>query len=293
MNAETSERPRILVDTEAQERFNRIVEVGKQIFADSALVDSSKPITQEDLDKIATFHKDVAPTNPDNLFRVEKGDRSLERGEIADNIPFGNWEQPGGPLEHIRLATQAAEDVARLLNIEGVDPMRVAAAAALHDEGREVTHLFYTNEVIGRAMLNKIGVRRDVSDIMPSESVMLTPTDQSMDDAISNLPPESVIVRIADEFGKRFPGTNRIYQPEDYDAWDRQKWADSYTNRPPSGRLSDNWWREQRQLHVDNVPRYFKALDHWVQGATKGTLSLKDVTVRLDQELSPQLRPLE
>jgi len=281
----------ILVDPKAEGRYAFIVEQGKSQFADSALVDPNRKITEGDLALITAFHKMVSPLNPDNPYgNAVAPQNPLDLPQISDTSTYGNWEAPGGPLEHIELATLAAKFLVEKLAIPGIDPLHAAAAAALHDEGRGITHLFYTNETIGKRMLQQIGIRADLTQVMPSEDVMLIPLDEDMDAAIERLSPETVIIRIADEFGKRATGTNRLYQPEDYDTWDRQRWADGYTNRPQSGRPSDAWWRTQRQLHVDNVPRYFQALDTWTQ--KHAGISLKELTGQLQDTLGPSLRPL-
>ena len=97
-----------------------------------------------------------------------------------------------------------------------------------------------------------MGIRPDIIDAMPSETIMLVTkgmkkdtkealyaqyrkqaspqnqTDQlvskkfrklpnlTMRSMIMGLSPQAVITRIADEFGKRLPGTERLYQPSHY-----------------------------------------------------------------------------
>jgi hypothetical protein len=63
--------------------------------------------------------------------------------------------------------------------------------------------------------------------------------------------------------------------------------------RPSSGRASDDFMRKEidnitrMQLHVNNVPRYFEALDAWVRSVS--TLTLKDITTILQEKLSDSL----
>ncbi len=293
-------------DPEAQVRFNEVVGLGCEIFDQSGLIDEHLEISENDLSRIIQFHKAVSPANPEHPWRLAKEDRPIAK----DPSFFGNWEAPGGPLEHIEFASDAARIITESLqshlkhddqldnpllrgiahDIKGISPLHAAVAASLHDEGREVTHLFYANEQIGRTLLKRIGIRDDILKVLPDEKVMLTPRDKDMNEAIQDLPPEAVIVRIADEFGKRFPGSNRLYQPEDYTAWDREKWAAGYINRPTANRPSDTFMRKNMQLHVDNVPRYFEALDEWVRSIS--TLTLEDITQSINVSLAPTLRPL-
>lgn len=307
---ETSEKPRVLIDEEAGERYKYVVENGKNIFTGSSLLDPSQPITDTDLDLIATFHKTVSPQNPNHPWRLTKEERSIEQGQIADPSTFGNWESVGGPLEHIQLAGKAGFEISKILkdhlkpeeeiteewakkafeHIVRLDPHRIAAAASLHDEGREVTHLFYTNDLIGRRMLERIGIRNDIVGIMPDEVVMQVPQDESMIEYMQKMEPEAVMVRIADEFGKRKAGTNRLTMPNDFDAETQKKWGENYINRPYSGRPSDKWIREHLALHNANAPRYFEAMDEWVQGVS--TLTLNELTEQLNTILSPTLSPI-
>lgn len=293
-------------DPEAQVRFDDVVGFGREIFKQSGLIDTHLEISVDDLNKIAQFHKSVSPVNPEHPWRPVKEERPIAR----DPSFFSNWEAPGGPLEHIELASEAARIITDNLqshlkhddqlndpllrgiahDIRDISPLHAAAAASLHDEGREVTHLFYTNEQIGRTLLKRVGIRDDLLKVLPDEKVMLTPRDKDMSEVIHDLPPEAVIVRIADEFGKRFPGSNRLYQPDDYTAWDREKWAEGYISKPSANRPSDTFMRENMQLHVDNVPRYFEALDEWVRSIS--TLTLEDITRVLNTSLVPSLRPL-
>jgi len=295
-------------DVPGHERYKHVVGVGKQLFAGSALLDATRPVTKQDVQLIHDFHKTVSPKNEDNPWRLTRENRSLAAGEIADPSSFGNWEDPAGALEHMNLASQAATIVVNELKansksenmsewarkarakIDNLDPNHASAAAALHDEGREVTHLLFTNDRIGNQLLKKIGVREDIHKVLPDEQVMQVPLDERMDKYIQKMDAEAVIIRIADEFGKRNGATNRTLHPEDFDSSKMQGWAETFKNRPFSGRPSDQWARDNIDLHVANVDRYFQALDMWVQGVSGLTLS--DLAQKIDDQLSPTLPPV-
>lgn len=305
-----NQKPFTLVDKEAGQRYEDVIKIGKRIFAGSAVVDPSKTITRRDVDLVAQFHGEVSPANPDVKWRLTREKRQIELGQIADPSSFGNWEAPGGPLEHIALATKAAEIVVRELQnnlksedkvnepwakeavrqIREINPFHTAVAAGLHDEGREVTHLL-SNEVIGRRLLQQTGIREDITSILPDDKVMLVPPEENMDEYIEHMNSETIIVRIADDFGKRKGGTNRLQQPQDIDRKDEEAWAQNYLNRPFSGRPSDKWAREHLPLHVANASRYLAALDNWVRGVS--TLTLEDVTRKVNEQLAPNLQTLE
>lgn len=301
----------LILDKEANDRYEYVIGVGKKIFTDSALLDSSKSITRSDLDLVSQFHKIVSPVNPDNPWNVTKNEKAIDSSQITDPSTFNNWEEPGGPLEHINLASEAASIVLEELkshlrpldekdevwvkeavaSIESLDTNHVSAAAALHDEGREVTHLFYTNELIGRRLLQRIGIREDITAVLPDEEVMQVPLDQSMDEYMQNLSAEAIIVRIADEFGKRKGNTDQLFQPSDFDQEEQEKWAETYLKKPYSGRPSDRWGRQHLALHNANAHRYFLAMDKWVQ--TVSSLDLNDLTNKINSVLSPTLKPLK
>lgn len=304
-------KPKIITDKEAGQRYHHLVALGRKKFEGTALLNDSSQITDADIAALVEFHRESSPTTPKSPWRQAQEFRSRDEGQIVDSSTYGNWEAIGGPLEHINLASDAAKIITELikkharvlqendplwlhkaiLEIQQVEPLHAVAAALLHDEGRGVTHLFYTNEVIGNALLRRIGIREDLRDVLPNEQLMLTPPDEDFNEALQQLSAEAVIIRLADEFGKRFPRTNRIYQPSDYDAWDRDTWAIGYISRPLSGRPSDAWMRTQMQLHVDNVPRYFAALDNWVRTCT--TLTLQELCEKLSERLNPTLQQLQ
>lgn len=272
----SEKKVRTVGDKDAGERYKYVVETGRLLFENSGLVDRNRKITREDLSLIDQYHQAVSPVNPSNPWRVVPVQRSISKGEIVDASIYGNWDAFGGPLEHIHLATKAAEIIVTEIHkhlknpdelrtpcerftweeVRKVDPLHAAASAGLHDEGREITHIFFTNEVIGNRLLKGIGVREDIIAVLPSESVMLTPEDESMDEVIRGLNPEAVILRIADEFGKRVPGRNRLFQLTDYDEGNQEAWAQRYISRPFSGRPSDKMMRENIGLHNKNAQRY-------------------------------------
>jgi hypothetical protein len=305
--SEQSIKPKLLIDKEAGERFTFVVRKGREMFNNSPLLDSGRPISYADLEPITSFHKEVSPQNPQHPFRLDKKERGIAEGEIADSSFYSNWESPGGPLESINLARDSAPIILDFLisnlkleddssadwvrkamgELKSTKPEIVAAASALHDEGREITHIFYTNDLIGTRLLRKIGIREDIVSILPDEKVMLTPQTESMDEAIQNLPIAAVIVFLADDFGKRVPGTNRLFQPEDFSQEEVENWAENYLSRPFSGRPSDRFGRENMNLHVANVPRYLSAMDNWIRALTGKTL--KDLALALNQELASSL----
>jgi hypothetical protein len=127
---------------------------------------------------------------------------------------------------------------------------------------------------------------------MPDEEIMQLSPDQSMDEAIEALSAEAVILRIADEFGKRQPGTNHTYLVSGYEEWvtsgGADRWASTYVTRPGTGLKYETKFRENVQLHKDNVGRYFQSLDRWLQRRT--TLTLDGIS-RQFSEQTP-LRPL-
>lgn len=323
---ETAEvRPSLLVDKEAGERYKQVVEAGRKLFRGSALCDSAREVTQEDFRLAIEFHKELSPTNPKQPFRIKPRTTPWSSGEIIDWSTFADWETPGRTLEHVNIASHAAAIIVRELQqnlrepndsldewarkasqeIEKVSPYHAAAAAALHDAGRLVTHLGYTNERIGRALLTRMGIRRDIVSLLPDESIMQLLPDKDMGKAIQSLPTEAVIIRMADDFGRRYFGTQRLVQPSDITSQWMQAWGDKYMKEQPTGRPSESFWRKEievsnpdgskqritrMQLHINNAQRYIEALDKWVQSAS--TLTLSDLTRTLNEEIAPLLPPL-
>lgn len=314
MTENDDKRPGVSVDREAGERFDYLVEVGREMFAGTGLVDPAKEITRQDLQTIADFHRKVSPENPEHPYRTDKKtpeelQAMREMGLIADPAYNKGWESPGGPAKHIELATQAAEIIVKELQshlkgeaeagsewavvleqIRQIDPYHAAAAAAFHDDGRFVTHTYFTNELIGAALLRKMGIREDIIRVLPNERVMLLPDKESMADQIRNLPAEAVIVRIADEHGRRNGKSNELYQKRHCTKESLLAWGKGYSAKPLSGRPSDRRMHQTMPRHLENEMRYSDALDTWTRNVS--ALSLTEITDRLNSELAPTLRQI-
>lgn len=286
-----------------EERYQFIVEEGRKIFQGSGIVDNSIPITESDVDRVHQLHKIISPKNWD--YKTAIGSQQIE-----DPSTFGNWEDPGGPLEHINLAMESApilleEILKNIKSADDVDDARVksaieslkkanpnllAVAAGLHDEGRELTHIFFRTDLVGGSLLNKIGVIDAIKKILPEEKLMLTPLDQSMDEAVLNMNPEAVLIRIADDFGKRKKGTGRLMQPNDVTEASQEEWANTYEEKPFSGAASDAWMRKRFKLHSLNGVRYNVALSNWLIETTGKPL--EHYTLLLNEKLAPTLPPV-
>jgi len=300
-------------DPELRARYADIVGIGQRIFGNSALTNSSLEVESQDLVKIGEFLGECSPERTGwrlkNQFPKESDvEGRLSSKKYADWSSFGNWSEAGGPLESFELASESSAIILDLIlkNPKEDGDSRVSktlevlqhsnsnllrSAGLLHDVGRLLTHLFLTNEKIGNLMLRKIGIRDDIVSILPDEKVMLTPHDQSMDSVIQEMNPNAVIIRIADELGKRFPGSQRLYRPEDFDESNREQWARNYIGRPPTGRASDRKMRSKMPLHVSNVQRYMEGLDKWVRDIS--TIDgLNEISNTLNTQLSPVLAPL-
>lgn len=305
---EIAETPEVVVphtiERAGQEkRYQFIVDEGKEFFQGSGIVDSSISITENDIGRVRRFHNIVSPKN-----WVDFGE--IGPKEIEDPSTFGNWEDPGGPLEHINLAMESApillEEILKNLKSEddvddpriksAIDSLRkanpnlLAVAAGLHDEGRELTHIFLRTDLVGGSLLNKIGVIDEIKQILPEEKLMLTPLDQSMDEAVLDMSPEAVLIRIADDFGKRMGGTERLMQPSDIKPDVQEAWAQRYRARPQSGAASDAWMRKRFDLHNANAERYSSALSNWLIWTTGKPL--EHYTQLLNAKLAPTLPSL-
>jgi hypothetical protein len=281
----------LYLDRELHERFQYVTTIGQEIFTGSAIVDSARRIERSDIDLIFEFYKATSPVNPSSPWRVvARPVESFAADQIVDTSSFGTWEQPSGMLEHLLLTSQAAEFLVRRLGIEDqVDPLYAAAAGALHDP-RLFTHLFYPNEIIGRRLLLNVGVRPEIINAMPKENLFLNPTHQALQAAINSLPLDALLVRFADQFAKRVKGTDRIPTLEEVLAFDSVGWGKANTDRADSRRPSDAWWISQLPIHLANVSQFFTAINARIEET--GNLSVRELSVELNQELSPALRRL-
>jgi len=302
-----------LDDPELRARFISIEKIGHRIFDNSSLTNPSAEIGANDLVKIGEFLGECSPVTTGwrltNQFPQESDvEDRLSSRKYSDWSSYGNWAEAGGPLESFELASESSAIILDLIlknqrtesdpwaknaleKLATSSPNLLRSAGLLHDAGRLLTHLFLTNEKIGNLLLRKIGIREDIVSILPDEKVMLTPLNKSMDETIQNMDPNAVIIRIADDFGKRFPGSKRLYKPEDFTQENREQWASNYSKRPPTGRASDRVMRSKMPLHVANMQRYLDGLDHWIRGVS--TIDgLNEVAEVLNSHLSPVLAPL-
>jgi len=110
----------VWIDPEMYSRYTKVQMFGNQFFEKTNLVgnDPTRRITTEDLTAITQFHEKVSPLagsvwwrkdgesnrelNAPDLYIPRKDDH-LQFQRIKDPSTFGNWENPGGPLEHINL----------------------------------------------------------------------------------------------------------------------------------------------------------------------------------------------
>ena len=294
-----------------KDRFDFLVRAGRDFFAQSGLIDPTRILTYADIRSIEDFHRYTAPDAPHNLWRLHETSQIIHP-HIVDASTFDNWSKSGGPLEHIRLATLAADIITRKLqehirpiteetpgiiadhiqDLQVVSPLQTAVTAALHDEGRQITHILGTNEEFEKLLFSQIGIREDIIAAIPDLELMRVPMEHSMEQEVFDHSTVALIVRLADEFGKRRPHTATTYTASDYNVSDRTSWTNRYRNKPSSGLSSDIIMRNNLDLHVANVPRYFQALDTWVQKVSTYTLSslVEELQSDLENVLMKQKR---
>lgn len=263
-----------------KERYKQVVADLRSTFEGSGLVRSFRQITEHDLGLISLAFNTISPLVPESQ-QVIAEDKAHPH-KLNNPSTFDNWEDVGGPQEHMDLVMKGAGALTRLIQshlkpkaqavnqweeesihkLAQINPYHAAAAGGLHDVGRFITHTFFSNDLIGGSILNKVGIRKDISRVHPDERVMQA-TPGTMYEAMKNIEPEAVIIRIADEFSKRVAGANRILQFEDFDPVAQEAWGRKYTNRDSTGLASDNWFRRHISRHNSNAPEYFESLNQW------------------------------
>lgn len=263
-----------------KERYKQIVADLRSTFEGSGLVRSLRQITEHDLGLISLAFNTISPLVPESK-QVIAEDKARPH-KLNDPSTFDNWEDVGGPQEHMDLVMKGAGVLTRLIQshlkpqtqavnqweeksihkLSEINPYHAAAAGGVHDIGRFITHTFFSNDLIGGSILNKVGIRKDISRVHPDERVMQA-TPGTMYEVMKSIEPEAVIIRIADEFSKRVAGANRILQLEDFDPVAQEAWGRRYTNRDSTGLASDNWFRRHISRHNSNAPEYFESLNQW------------------------------
>lgn len=290
-----------------EERYEQVVEALRSTFEGSSLLNPDQSIGQSDLSKISLAFNLMSPLRAESQIAMQS-EKTRPR-LLVDPSTFNNWEDVGGPQEHMDLVMKGVDALTRLIQshlkpqkqavnqweeesihkIAEINPYHAAAAGGLHDVGRFITHTFFSNDLIGGSILSKSGIRKDISRVHPDERVMQVAPGK-MYEVIRGSEPEAVILRIADEFSKRAGGANRILQLEDFDPVAQEAWGKRYTDRPSTGLASDNWFRRHISRHNSNAPEYFDSLNQWCIDMTGKPLWY--FASRLSASLSDSMPPL-
>ena len=280
-------------DPQAHKRMENIANLGRARFASTrlALGNEGLPVSSSEVASVKQFLYQMRPS--ESQWRMEGA--VTQRGVIIDPSTFDSWDRPGGTAEHISLSAVAARKFLAILqansniaDLDNLDPNLIEVAALFHDIGRFVTHQFFLSGEVGNWLLNEMNLRQDLRELIPQESIMLG-DPQLMEERIFSLSPAQVLLRMADEFGKRFRGTNRFLHPDDCTRAHWEKWAQEYLRRPVGWSVYERGMREKMPIHIANEEPYYAALAKWVKRISQYTLSLSNLVERLDTGQMVQL----
>lgn len=288
-------------DFSAYQRLLALAEVGREFFANSPIIQTHRhsQISDLDLKSVRDFLSAASPSKVNWRLNGAPAPKMCNQGDI-DPSKFATFDSPGGSLEHFHVAEFVAGQI--LKSIRDHAPRSEAAkcnyyilktAALLHDAGRLITHQFFLSDQVGFQLLQMIGVRDDILELIPQESLMLGEPN-TMKERLFALKPGQVLLRLADEFGKRAVGTNRFLHPSECTKEHWAKWAAKYLSRP------EGWVRVEREMrvhmarHLENEEPYYAALKDWFDVQLHGALSLTSFIEELDSGIFTPLanRPL-
>ena len=163
------------VDTKS--RLTKLVEIGRPILEQTALI-HQRDFTEEDVAKIKEFFESSKPL-------------------IHPNVWPSYWE-------HIDLVAMYARIFSKKLQDKGVsvNPYELEALGLIHDIGRIISpHRFYRTNLVGEALLKRLGVREDLRNKQVPEAQLfgrggsLTSTSQ--------LTIEQQVLILADNLGRK------------------------------------------------------------------------------------------
>lgn len=142
-------------------RYRQIVSTLSSIFAGSGLVNPAGDITNYDLGRISVAFNQISPVRGEG--QSARQEDNMREYKLQDPSTFDNWEDVGGPQEHMDLVMRGADVLTHLIQsrlkpqekaasqweeesihkIRGINPYHAAAAGGLHDVGRFITHTFF------------------------------------------------------------------------------------------------------------------------------------------------------
>ena len=291
-------------DIAGYRRLEAVKSLALNHFSDSGLLEKNrnKTVTSDDIQLLKSFLEIADPQKAGwRLTQTPAPNNegtTCVRGSV-DPSTFANWNAVGGPAEHFELAGKMALHIHDRFQtlypnspIARLDRNELHAAALMHDFGRLITHQFFLSGEVQTHLLKAIGIRKELCDALPKEELMLGEPD-SMQKRIDALTPFQFVVRIADEFGKREPGTNRLIHPDECKRERWEKWAESYRKRDQGWVSVERHMRDHLGRHLDNEEPYYAALDARIRRESSGTLTLRSIVESFDtKELQPLNDPV-
>lgn len=130
-------------------RMNEVINVGKESFSYSAVLDNSLQLDESDVALARLFLCQAAPT--------------LEKWPETGS----NWNHPKGPAEHIVLCGVVAREISKsIIELDpsiSVSPAKMEVVGLLHDLGRLVSHEFFITDMLSDVLARHIGISSSIS----------------------------------------------------------------------------------------------------------------------------------
>jgi hypothetical protein len=126
--------------------FYSIVEFGKSLFGNTALIEEDISFCEDDIRKVIAFWIEVSPPK-----------KECQKNGI-------NWYGIDGSLQHFIIASQVAKHLATKVCESNPDfgtqisPIQMSVVGLLHDLGRSKTHQFYATDALSELFMEEMGI---------------------------------------------------------------------------------------------------------------------------------------
>jgi hypothetical protein len=126
--------------------FGLIIQQGRSLFKNTAIVDENISFREDDIKKVAAFWIEVSPSKE-------------ECREIGDN-----WYEIRGSLQHFVIASQTAKHLTRKIGENHphlstqISPLQMELVGLLHDLGRSKTHQFYATDTLTELFMDSMAI---------------------------------------------------------------------------------------------------------------------------------------
>jgi len=175
--------------------FHTIVEFGKSLFKNTAIIEESVSFCEDDIKRVIAFGIEASPS----------------KEECQQN--GNNWYEIDGSLQHFIIASQVGKHLTAKLCENKPDlntqtsPVQMAIVGLLHDLGRSKTHQFYATDALSELFMESINISPKIRKSF-HKIEWYWDTDKALE--LETISMSQLISVLADTLSKRSIGQKRL-----------------------------------------------------------------------------------